>query len=170
VNTYKIKLRAPNRFWFSFSATCRANIKAFCILYKAETYKGLNLTAWITISVQNLILHAWAQKYPFFASPYLIGFFYVDCPTFNKINGAVFSHNKYLLKLKYLYKTVVGRTYFESFSRVAKRAFPTGDLQFQGSGIPVIRQKAITDVKNLPTFRDSPVFNAFRLATQCFSF
>jgi hypothetical protein len=47
--------------------------------------------------------------------------------------------------------------------RVAKWAFPTGDLQFLGSGIPVNRQKAITDVKNLPTYRGNLVFTAFRL-------
>jgi len=48
---------------------------------------------------------------------------------------------------------------------VSKWTFPTGDLQLQGSGIPENRQYAITDVKNLPTYRGSPVFNAFRLAT-----
>jgi hypothetical protein len=44
--------------------------------------------------------------------------------------------------------------------RVAKWAFPTRDLQFLGSGIPVNRQKAITDVKNLPTYRDNRRFSS----------
>jgi hypothetical protein len=40
----------------------------------------------------------------------------------------------------------------------------TGYLQFLGFGIPENRQKAITAVKNSPTYRGSSVFTAFRLA------
>jgi hypothetical protein len=42
---------------------------------------------------------------------------------------------------------------------------PTGYLQFLGFGIPENRQKAITAVKNSPTYKGSSVFTAFHLPT-----